>query len=208
MVVRVYDGGLMGSSPNLYYLGHPVLLTGAEVENTVATLTVDTATSVPFVPINFVPSVGDYVNISAVNGRWAADQGGSGGGGVAICMPCNIPTSDLTVSWINLITGDGSATMTHTSGPDAWTTGCADDGLLFKLQCNSGNIELQVTYFVAGSCPTGEANFCSNAFGAANPFLLTLASFTCSPFTLVFSVTEDGCPSVNSAGNTQFTITL
>jgi hypothetical protein len=111
----------------------------------------------------------------------------------------------LTIAWTNLLSGDGSAPLLHSCGPDAWTASCVDDGLIFKLGCNSGNIELRGTFFIAGDCPDGESNYCSN-FGVP-PFQFALASHTCSPFSLTFNVLEDGCPAIYGAGNTQLVIT-
>jgi hypothetical protein len=205
-LVQVYDGGSMGAAAELYYLGHPVLVTGAEAEGGTATLTVDSATTIPVVVLGHAPSVGDFLTAYAVGGRWVAERGGSSGGGGISCLPCVIPAEDLTVSWVNLLSGDGSAPLIYTTGPSAWTASCVDDGLIFKLGCNSGNIELRITFFIAGDCPDGESNYCSN-FGEP-PFQLTLASHTCSPFSLTFTVGEDACPAVYGAGNTVITITL
>ncbi len=196
----------MGAAPELYYFTHPVLATGAETEGGAAVLTVDSLTTIPVVVLRGVPSVGDYLTAYAAGGRWVAELGASGAGGFVGCLPCSIPDEDLTVSWVNLLSGDGLATMTYTTGPSAWTASCVDDGLIFKLGCNSGNIELRATFFVAGDCPDGESNFCSN-FGVP-PFAFTLTSYICSPFSLTFTVGEDGCPAVYGAGNTQITITL
>ena len=131
----------------------------------------------------------------------------AGGVGTTSCSPCNIPDEDLTVSWTNALFGPGSATMTYTTGPTAWTASCVDGGLIFKLSCVSGNILLTVTYFLSGSCPTGGSNYCGEAVGYAGGWI-TLASHTCSPFSLTFNVTEADCPILYSAGNTQFVITV
>ena len=196
----------MGSAADLYYFTHPVLTTGAETEGSAPTLTADTNTSIPVVVLGHAPLVGDYLTAYAVSGRWVAERGAPRGFGSTLCLPCSIPDEDLIVSWVNLLSGDGLATMTYTSGPSAWTASCVDDGLIFKLGCNSGNIELRVTFFVAGDCPDGESNVCSN-FGVP-PFAFTLSSYICSPFSLTFAVSEDGCPAVYGAGNTQITVTL
>lgn len=205
-LVQVYDGGSMGSAPDLYYFTHPVLATGPEAEGDTATLIVDTVTTIPVVVLGHVPSVGDYLTAYAIAGRWVAERGGLSGFSSTSCLPCNIPNEDLTVSWVNLLSGDGSATMTYTTGPSAWTASCVDDGLIFKLGCNSGNIELRVTFFIAGDCPDGESDFCSNL--GVPPLALTSGSYTCSPFSLSFAVSEDECPAVYGGGNTQITITL
>ena len=129
-----------------------------------------------------------------------------GGSNTYACSPCAIPEQNLTISWVNILSGDSSATMIYTTGPTAWKTGCVDGGLIFELSCNSGSIELRATFFLSGECPTGESNYCSN-FGVP-PLALTLSSYTCSPFSLTFTVGEDGCPTIYGAGNTTFTITL
>lgn len=204
--VQVYNGGSMGSAADLIYFTHPVLATGAETEGGAAVLTVDTATTVPVVVLGHAPALGDYLTAYAVGGRWVSERGGASGVGFTTCFPCAIPNENLTISWVNILAGNGSATMVYTTGPAAWKTGCADGGLLFSLSCNSGNIELRVVFFLSGSCPTGQSNYCSN-FGVP-PLALTLSGHTCSPFSLTFTVGENGCPTIYGAGNTTFTITL
>lgn len=123
------------------------------------------------------------------------------------CTPCNIPQSDLTISWTNLLDGDGSATMTYSGGgPATWSTGCEDNGLEFSLSCTESGIELRAFFFISGVCPTGETNYCSNL--RAVPLGLNLTDFTCSPFVLTFAVPAIDCPAIYSLGNTQFVITL
>ena len=115
-----------------------------------------------------------------------------------------IPDEDLTITWTNILTGNGSTTMKFGSGP-TWQTGCVDSGLQFILACNSGSIELRAVFFVSGSCPTGLSNYCSNL--RSNPLSLTLAEHICSPFSLTFTLDETGCPELTDEGNTQFVIT-
>jgi hypothetical protein len=132
--------------------------------------------------------------------------GGGGGGGIS-CSPCNIPTSNLTVSWTNPLTGNGSTGLTYNpGGSPTWTSGCADDGLLFELLCNAGNIELRAIYFTSGSCPTGTQAYCSNLLGVGSQ--LILSSYTCSPFSLTFTNTGVSCPTLYGDGNTQFVVTV
>ena len=204
MLVQVYDGGAMPTVPERVYVTHPVLVTGSETEGGAGTLTVDTATTVPVIVLGGVPSVGDYLTAYAVGGRWVSERGGSGGGGGTICMPCTIPNEDLTITWTNILTGNGSATMTFGGGP-SWLTGCVDNGLQFLLQCNSGQIELRAIFFVSGTCPTGSQNYCSNL--RTNPLALTLVDHTCSPFSLTFTLTEAQCPELSGEGNMLFMIT-
>jgi hypothetical protein len=205
MLVQVYDGGAMPSDPEKVYFTHPVLLTGSETEGAAGMFSVDTATTVPVIVLGHVPSVGDYLTAYAVGGRWVSEEGGSSGGGFTSCSPCNIPNEDLTITWTNVFSGTGSATMMYSPGPQ-WQIGCVDDDLIFSLSCNAGSIELRATFFLGGSCPTGTSNYCSNL--RSNPLSLTLSDHTCSPFSLTFTVTEAGCPSIYGDGNTQLVVTL
>ena len=150
--------------------------------------------------------MGDYATVYAVWGRWDGERGGAGGGGSITCGPCNIPTEDLAISWTNLLTGNGSATMTYTTGPTQWETGCVDNGVQFRLSCVSNTIQLQASFFTSGECPTGGSNYCSNLRFA--PLTLDLSDSTCSPFSLTFTVTNSGCPAIYSLGNVQFVVTL
>jgi hypothetical protein len=280
MLVQVYDGGSMPSSPNLWYFTHPVLCYGDETEGGAATLEADTDTTIPVIVLRGVPSVGDYLTAYSVGGRWVAELAGcsitigANCGGAAIdgdtvtvlkgattvtsgttdsdgdvklsiplpltnpytvtitgggnpnfstsqtitcgdtynynvcaglgCSPCNIPQEDLTVTWTNSLTGNGSATLVYAD--DAWSAGCVDNGLLIQLACTEGEIELRVYYYVTGECPDGEGNYCSNL--GEEGLQLTLASYTCSPFSLTFQCTDAGCPNVFEFGNSQFTVTL
>ena len=164
MTVQVYNGGSMPGSLPAVFFTHPVLITGAETEGGSGTLTADAATTVPVVFIgSTVPSVGDYATAYAVGGRWVAERGGSGGTGSIARGPCNIPAEDLTISWTNILTSNGSATMVYDSGTSLWTTGCVDGDFQLRLGCNAGTIELRAIFFTGvGGCPDGTSNYCSN----------------------------------------------
>jgi hypothetical protein len=127
-----------------------------------------------------------------------------GGGASITCSPCAIPASNLTLSYTNVIYGNGSTALVYSSIGPAWTSACSN-GLLYKLLCTSGSIELRVIYFTTGACPTGTQQYCSNK--RATPFALTLASYTCSPFSLLFNSSSAGCPTITNAGYTQFQVT-
>ncbi len=103
-----------------------------------------------------------------------------------------------------VISGPGSTTLTYNANQSSWTTGCVSQQT-YQLLCNSGQIEFRVTFFVSGNCPTGQKNFCSNLRVA--PFGLVLASFTCSPFSMTFTLPDPICPAVEAPGYTSFTIT-
>jgi hypothetical protein len=206
MLVKIFNGGSMPTLPDHIFLGHPVLLTGGESEGGTATQTVDTATTVPCVALNKVPAVGDVVVATMAGGRWVIEEGGTPTTGVVPCSPCSLPRDTLTLSWTNIILGNGSAPMPFDSGSLTWVTGCVDGGLQFRLACNSGQIELRAIFFSGSGCPDGPSNYCSNL--RAPPLGLVFSSHTCSPFSLTFDVTESGCNALYSAGNNQFVVTL
>jgi hypothetical protein len=205
-LVQVYNGGSMPNVVPRVYFTHPVLATGVEIESGFGTLSVDITTTVPVIVLGHVPSVGDDLIACAVGGRWVAELGLRLGAGSIMCMPCAIPVEDLMISWTNLSSGNGSTIMTYATSLNQWATGCIDDGILFHLACTEGEIELQAIFFTSGVCPTGESNYCSNLRSA--PLSLTLSGYTCSPFSLTFTVGEDACPTIYSFGNTEFVITL
>jgi hypothetical protein len=205
-LVQVYNGGAMPTVVPAVYFTHPVIATGFEAEGAVATLTADTATTIPVVVLNAVPSVGDYLTAYAVGGRWVSEETNPNVVHVLPCAPCNLPQTNLTISWTNPLTGNGSATMVYSASPDKWVTGCCDGGLFFELLCTGGGIELRVFFFTSGVCPTGTTSFCSNLQAA--PLELVFSNHTCSPLSLVFEVNGAECPTLFSDGNTQFTVTL
>jgi hypothetical protein len=204
---QVYDGGSMPSGPNLFYLTHPVQVTGAVTEGTAATMTTDSSTTVPVLVLRGSPLVGDYLTAYSVGGRWVSERGASSGGGSVSCTPCSIPTTNLTVSWVNILSGNGSDTLVYSSGGSPiWKSACSGPGgqNIFNLECASGVITLQVFYFSSGSCPSGSSSSCSNAL--ASPHQLVLSSSTCSPFSVTFTCGA-ACSFLDAAGFTSFTIT-
>ena len=88
-------------------------------------------------------------------GYWTNDIGCCCGSGVP-CGSCTIPASDLTLSWTNPIIGNGSTPLVYSAGPTTWTSACTNQ-LLFQLACIGGVSVLIVTYYISGSCPTGQA---------------------------------------------------
>ena len=117
------------------------------------------------------------------------------------CHPCKIPKADLTLSWTNSSTGPGSTTLSWNG--TAWNSACTN-GLLVQLSCVSGLV-LTVTYFISVNCPSGQGQSCTSP--GSVPFAITLASSTCNPFQLNYTVQSAGCPAGWTAGYTSFTIT-
>jgi hypothetical protein len=203
-LVQIYDGGAMASSPDHFFLANPVEIDGAEAEGGLGVPVVDTTQTIVVDVLGHAPAPGDILTAYAVGGRWVAERGGSRGGSFP-CAPCAIPEQDLTVSWVNSIIGNGSTLLSYSPTPPAWTSGCSN-GLLYKLLCTGGQLELRVIYFATGPCPTGTQQYCSNLRVA--PYGLTLASFTCSPFAMTVVTTTASCPVLINSGYSQFTVTV
>ncbi len=123
---------------------------------------------------------------------------------------CDIPANNLTISWTNIITGNGSAALVYNAMGGVWRSGCTGGGtnqLVFQLGCNAGVPELRAFYPITGACVggvfTGFTNFCSNVAGGAGT--LTQTSLTCGAgYTQVFTVTL--CASLSASGYTSFTV--
>jgi hypothetical protein len=210
-LVQIYNGGAMGDAPDRFYLSHPVELDGPEIEGGAATPTVDTSRSIPVVVLGHAPSAGDILPAFAVGGRWVSERAGTAGQSFP-CSPCAIPARNLTISWVNPLTGNGADTLIYNSSGPSWATGCsggagAGNQLIFKLLCTGGTIEFRVYYFVSGTCPTGQSDYCSNLRPTGAQLLLS--NYTCgSGFTLVFATTTESCPTIGGSGFTSFVITL
>jgi hypothetical protein len=204
-LVQIRDGGAIPSSADHFFLAYPIEFDGAEAEGGTGTPVVDTSQPIIVDVLGHAPSVGDILTAYAVGGRWVAERAGLSGGGSLACSPCSMPTQNLTLSWVNVISGNGSTTLTYSTTPVSWTSGCSD-GLLYKLLCTGGQVELRVIYFTSGSCPTGTQEYCSNL--RVTSFGLTLSSFTCSPLSMTFLSNSSGCPTISRTGYSKFTITL
>jgi hypothetical protein len=202
-LVQIFSGGSMPSSPDHFFLAYPIEIDGTETEGGMATPVADRSQPIVVDVLGHVPSAGDVLTAYAVGGRWVAEKGASSGG-MLTCSPCGIPAQNLTISWTNPISGNGSTILTYTPTPASWTSGCSG-GLLYTLLCNTGQVEFRVIYFTTGSCPTGTQQYCSNL--RATPFALILSTYTCSPFSMTFLSRSSGCPTITNSGYTRFTIT-
>lgn len=205
MALSIFDGGAMPAAANHYFLGHPVSYTALECEGCADAGSIDTTTSVPvFVIGSTVPAVGDVLTAYGVGNRWVAERGTPAANCcMTTCAPCKIPKKNLILSYVNAISGDGATTLYYSPEPDAWTSECVN-GLLFKLICNGGELELRVIYFTTGPCPTGTQQYCSNL--RVTPYGLTLSAYVCSPFSTTFLSRSAGCPAITSSGYTQFVV--
>ncbi len=203
-LVQVYNGGAMPNSAGLVYLTHPAELDGLEAEGGSAFPNVDTTTTIPVVVLSRAAQAGDFLTAYAVGGRWVAERTGSSSQTGYPCGQCLIPLTNLTVSWANPILGNGTATLVYSGTPTTqWISSCTNQ-LLFELLCTQGVVEFRVYYFLSGSCPNGQSQYCSTI--RSIPYKLTQTSLTCSPFLLNCTITSASCPNLAAFGYTGFTV--
>lgn len=202
MAVKIYNGGSMPTSGNKWFLSYPVEIDGDEGEGEVPTFETDATRTVPVLVVGTrVPAAGDVLTAVHVGGRWIAESGASNP--VAICTPCSIPKKTLTVSWTNTMLGNGSAPLVYRP-PNLWSAACVNQ-LVIAMDCLAGIIQFVVTYFVSGSCPSGQFQSCQSP--GFDPFGLTLVEdYTCDPFHLHYHITGAECPLLSGSGYTDFYI--
>jgi hypothetical protein len=205
-LVQIFDGGSMPTSPDHFFLSYPVEVGGSEIEGGSSSQQADTSQTIPVVVLGQAPSPGDLLTAYAVGGRWVAERG-SGTSGNLSCYPCALPRQNLTVSWVNTISGNGQTILAYSAVPPSWTSGCSK-GLQYKLLCTGGQLEFRVIYWTTGACPDlTTSQYCSNLRGT--PFGLTLLSgYSCMPLNLTFMVSVSTCPAVSAAGYQSFTVTV
>jgi hypothetical protein len=192
----------MPSGVDQVYLMNPVRLDGADVEGGSASTAVDGTRTIPVVIIGGAPpQAGQLLVALSVGGRWVAESGGASTS--LACSPCAIPTHDLTLSWTNVLIGSGSTPLVY-SPPGQWNSPCTNQ-MLFSLSCPGSNSAFSVTYFLSGSCPTGQGQSCTSP--GSGPLALLLDSATCSPFYLHYTVTAASCPVLYTSGYTSLVIT-
>jgi len=198
-LVQIGNGGHMPTATNAIFLGYPAFLDGAETEGGSPAYHVDGTRTVPVLVIGSrVPVAGDFLVARAVGGRWVAESGGTPPG--LPCWPCQIPRKTLTVSWTNSQLGNSSAPLVYRP-PGLWSTGCVNQ-IIMALDCLGGIIQFAVTFFVSGSCPGGQSQSCQSP--GYEPFGLTLADSTCSPFHLHYQIVGAECPLLSGSGYTDF----
>jgi hypothetical protein len=117
------------------------------------------------------------------------------------CSPCTLPLADMTVSWVNSLSGNGNAPLVWNgnSGTPGWTSACVG-GIEYAFTC----FTFRVNSFSGGGC-TGTVSYCEYPGGPPNE--LTFVSHTCSPLSLTFDCTLGDCPVLAGGGFSSFTIT-
>jgi hypothetical protein len=102
-LVQIFDGGSMPSSPDHFFLAHPVELDGAEVEGKSGSPIVDSSQTIVADVLGSSPSTGDILSAFIIGDRWVAERTGASSTGALTYSPCPIPRQNLIVSWINLL---------------------------------------------------------------------------------------------------------
>ncbi len=126
---------------------------------------------------------------------------------VVSCGTCEIPATNLTLTWHNNIS-DGTAVLVYTP-PSIWISSCT--GLTgqttFRLLCNVGGIaEFQVIRYITGACPSGTPAACTTS--GSNPNRIITNSRTCgAAFNWDMSITATSCVAEWANAYTGYTIT-
>jgi hypothetical protein len=201
MLVQIYNGGSMPSAVPRVYLGHPILVSGDEVEGGPVSYAIDAATKVPVVVIGHKPSAGDLLVAYLVGGRWVAERKATpapGGCAATLCAPCAIPKTNLWLAFsipdkcTQVGTGtvletapDGPMAYTQCGGVDTWTycynwkqLTCSPTVTYYVLQCSAGVVTLYYGVTSTGSCVS-----CPSSLSAAD---WSLGDTTCSPFSISY----------------------
>ncbi len=97
-LVQIYNGGAMGSQPNLVYLAHPVELDGAESEGGSGTPLADPSLTIPLVVLGHPPAAGDILQAVAIAGRWVAQRGAAPQTTSIQLIGCSGPLSGVSIS--------------------------------------------------------------------------------------------------------------
>jgi hypothetical protein len=136
IAVSIFNGGAMGTSGGLYYLGHPVQLNGPEIEGGSFSPIIDTATTVVVDVLGQAPSVGDILVATGVGGRWVAEKGA--GGGCCCYWVCTDPGRGVLASPSSLALVDSEFGTT----------------VLGRAGCQSGCLNGRTGFFCAWSGST------------------------------------------------------
>ncbi|MFO0892445.1 MAG: hypothetical protein U0790_25300 [Isosphaeraceae bacterium] len=141
------------------------------------------------------------VPLEWTGGEWSTCT--CGGPTTYPCFPCAIPQQNLTLDWTNTITGNGSIAMTYTA-PNSWDSACTTDGILYRLTCTGGVTIFTVTYFISGSCPSGQRQTCTTGGGIGSRVIRSTTS--CSPFSILYTTGINDCTFMYNNGYRSFTV--
>jgi hypothetical protein len=123
LIGKVYDGGALPTTVDKYYLVHPVVLGGKEVEGGAGSLTVDTSKSLAFFVIGDKnPAAGDNLIGRFHETRWVAERFGGTSSVPQPGCPCTSMPSVLNFS--GSYTDDAGPPPTVPHGWNPTANGC------------------------------------------------------------------------------------
>jgi hypothetical protein len=127
------------------------------------------------------------------------------GPGFYLCGTCDIPQTDLTFTWVNSISGAGSATMVYNAFLIQWKTACITDQLFFNalLDCATGSPRLTVTSYANASC-TITPDGCDTISGS--PHRIDQTGLTCGSSFLLTATCGANCTTFAVNGYTDFSV--
>lgn len=201
---KIYNGGSMGSTTNLFYLMHPVTLSGVASEGGTPTITVDTTKSfLCFVTGPKAPVVDEiYPCYLSPEGYWYAERMKTTTTGTTVSYPCGsctvIPstlTLTLSSSSCGALPYSSPSTLTYQSTPSwASTFGLGSNTFMSNSTYIDGNGDYY-NYFM--KCTSNKYSIfigyeVNNAFGGGGPYFPNQVVFgwstsgtnTCSPFSM------------------------
>jgi hypothetical protein len=198
MLVQVYDGGSIPSAAGKIYLTHPVIVTGNPTEGGSGTLTVDSSTTIPVLVLQSNPSAGDYLTIYAVSGRWVGETCPCGGGTSLPCQPSCSPThTSMTATLSGCTSTPNPIPLPFLSGTTWRTASFTVAGgtlISYAIAFTCGSADGILPYQLDIQDGTSFTKLCST-LSACNPAIIgtpygciTLASWTCSPFSATFTL--------------------
>lgn len=212
-VGRIVDRGAMPTTTGRFVAVNPVTIGGDESEGGAGSLTVDSGVDVIADWLGpGAPAAGGNVMVESVANRWVAWTSGSASTCVP-CDPCCIPKRNLAMSYVNGLTGSGSAGMLWDGGK-AWTSPITGTGVLFsaRLECVAGRTVFSVMLYSSRAAATPAATYTSDG---SEGCILASAPPQCTPFLLDYHVYNpfpggwpNTCPALAAMGFRQFVVTL
>lgn len=148
IALQVYNGGNMPTEPDHYFLGHPVTLSGAEIEGTQPSILADTTTSVPFVALHSAPAVGDVLVATLVGNRWVAEKGTSG---TTICVVACYPALHVFGALVQIYTAPGGTLLASCTTPASGCCSFSLSGSYYVTVTVSDKLAYADTITLAGS---------------------------------------------------------
>jgi len=186
-LVQVYNGGMIPTTPDKFYLTHPVELDGTETEGNAASATADRDQTIPVVVLGSAAMAGDQLIAHAIGGRWVAELRKSGTPFV-VCGTCDIPQENLTMT----VTGTGTFAgfggtypFVLGAGPLTWETATNRYGFgtmayyFWDFGCLGGVLTARYYSSLSGTPGTFTLAYSTNPLDGPPVTQMTQVSLTC-----------------------------